>query len=112
MRERSVGLGRGTDGVRDLWSPYGDGDLLRVALDFARLHGARRDEDLEHVARLATSGGAQFVHREVHDIVPGARADLVLLDGENVPDAIVRAPRRELVLAGGRVVARSGEVLI
>lgn len=112
MRERSVGLGLGTDGVRDLWSPYGDGDLLRVALDFARLHGARRDEDLEQVARLATSGGAQFVHREVHDIVPGARADLVLLDGENVPDAIVRAPRREFVLAGGRVVARSGEVLI
>ncbi|MGP9681029.1 amidohydrolase family protein [Brachybacterium sp. AOP3-A1-3] len=112
MREAGVGLGLGTDGVRDLWSPYGDGDLLRVALDFARLHGARRDEDLVRVARLASSDAAGFVHREVHDLVPGARADLVLVEAENVPDAIVRASRRELVLAGGRVVARSGEVLL
>lgn len=112
MRDAGVGLGLGTDGVRDLWSPYGDGDLLRVALDFARLHGGRRDEDLVQVARLASSDAAGFVHREVHDLVPGARADLILMEAENVPDAIVRAPRRELVLAGGRVVVRSGEVLI
>ncbi|WP_114855650.1 amidohydrolase family protein [Brachybacterium sp. YJGR34] len=112
MREGGVGIGLGTDGVRDLWSPYGDGDLLRVALDFARLHGVRYDEDFAQVARLATSAAAPYVHREVHDLVPGARADVVLLEAENVPDAIVRAPRRELVLAGGRVVARAGDVLV
>jgi cytosine deaminase len=112
MRRLGVGLGLGTDGVRDLWSPYGDGDLLRVALDFARLHGVRRDEALVDVARLATSAAAPFVHREQHDLVPGSRADVVLLDAENVPDAIVRAPRRELVIAGGRVVATAGDVLI
>lgn len=112
MRDAGVGLGLGTDGVRDLWSPYGDGDLLRVALDFARLHGARHDEDLVQVARLASSDATRFVHRDVHDLVPGARADLILVDAGNVPDVIVRGPRRELVLAGGRVVARSGDVLI
>src|SRR5699024_10333526 len=32
MREHGVGLGLGTDGIRDLWSPYGDGDMLRIAL--------------------------------------------------------------------------------
>ncbi|MFD6142008.1 hypothetical protein [Promicromonospora sp. NPDC060271] len=42
----------------------------------------------------------------------GAPADVVLVDAENVPDAVVRAPRRALVLAGGRVVARDGEVLV
>jgi len=112
MRELGIGIGLGTDGVRDLWSPYGDGDLMRVALDFARLHGVRYDEDFVEVARLATSSAARYVHREVHDIVPGARADLVLLDAQNVPDAIVRAPRRALVVAGGRLVARDGEVLL
>lgn len=111
MRDRGIGLGLGTDGIRDLWSPYGDGDLLRVALDFARLHRARHDEDFVAVARLATSAAAGFVHRPVHDLVPGARADLVLLDAENVPDAIVRGPRRNLVVAGGRVVVRDGELV-
>ncbi|OLF13947.1 cytosine deaminase [Actinophytocola xinjiangensis] len=111
LRDRGLPLGLGTDGIRDLWSPYGDGDLLRVALDFARLHGLSTDEDLTRVVELATVGGAPFVHRASHGLVPGARADLVLLDAENVPDALVRAPRRRLVLAGGRPVVRDGEPL-
>jgi cytosine deaminase len=112
MRQRGIGLGLGTDGIRDLWSPFGDGDLLRVALDFARLHGLRTDADLTAAVALATEGGARFVHRDLHGLVPGARADVVLLDAENTPDALVRAPRRALVLAGGRVVVRDGELLV
>jgi cytosine deaminase len=112
MRQRGIGLGLGTDGIRDLWSPFGDGDLLRVALDFARLHGLRTDADLTAAVAVATEGGARFVHRDLHGLVPGARADVVLLDAENTPDALVRAPRRALVLAGGRVVVRDGELLV
>lgn len=110
MREHGVPIGLGTDGIRDLWSPYGDGDILRVALGFARLHGLRTDEELAHAVELATTRAAGFVHRGTHDIVAGARADIVLLDAENVQDALVRAPRRQLVLAGGRVAVQDGEL--
>ena len=102
----------GTDGIRDLWSPFGDGDLLKIALGFARLHGLHSDEELSLAVELATSKAAPYVHRQMHDIAVGARADIVLVHAENVPDALVRAPRRELALAGGRVVARAGEVLV
>src|SRR6478752_760951 len=112
MRERGMGLGLGTDGIRDLWSPFGDGDMLRIALGFARLHGLRTDQDLTRAVRLATTEAAGFVHRAQHDLTAGSRADIVLLDAENVPDALVRAPRRRLVVAGGRVVVRDGELLI
>ncbi|NEI74417.1 amidohydrolase family protein [Rhizobium lusitanum] len=112
MRQRSVPLGLGTDGIRDLWSPFGDGDLLRIAYQFARLHGLRHDEKLTNAVELATRGGAHFVGRNVHDLVVGARADIVLLDAENVPDVLVRCPQRRLVISGGRVVARNGEVLV
>ncbi|NUT35976.1 MAG: amidohydrolase family protein [Hamadaea sp.] len=112
MRELGIGIGLGTDGIRDLWSPYGDGDILRIAQGFARLHGLRADDDLAAVVALATSDAAPFVHRAAHDLVPGARADIVLLDAENVPDALVRAPRREAVIAGGRIVVRDGELVI
>lgn len=111
MRDAGVPLGLGTDGIRDLWSPYGDGDLLRIAHGFARLHGLRRDEDLTHAVELATRDAAGFVSRERHDLIPGARADVVLLDAENVPDALVRVPRREVVVASGRVVVRDGELV-
>lgn len=110
MLEREIGIGFGTDGIRGLWSPYGDGDLLSVALSFARLHRVRYDQDFVAVAELATRSAAQFVHRDVHDLTVGARADIVLIDAENVPDAIVRAPRRELVMAGGMIVAREGQL--
>jgi cytosine deaminase len=112
MRERGVPLGLGTDGIRDLWSPFGDGDLLRVAFAFARLHGFRHDDKLATAVEFATKHGAPFVGREQHDLVPGARADIVLLDAENVPDVLVRCPQRRLVVSGGRVVARDGEVLV
>ncbi|WP_248763340.1 amidohydrolase [Pseudarthrobacter sp. SSS035] len=112
MRERGVPLGLGTDGIRDLWSPFGDGDLLRVAFAFARLHGLRHDDKLTTAVEYATKHGAPFVGREQHDLVAGARADIVLLDAENVPDVLVRCPQRRLVVSGGRVVARDGEVLV
>lgn len=105
LLERGIDLGLGTDGIRDLWSPFGDGDMLRIALGFARLHDLRLDDDLTEAVRLATCLAAPFVGRSTHDLVPGARADIVLLDAENVPDALVRVPPRELVVSGGRVVS-------
>lgn len=104
MREHGVGLTFGTDGIRDLWSPYGTGDTLGIAWQFARGSGLVRDEDLLAVVRTATSDGAWSVGREVHDLVPGTPADLVLVDAENPMDALVRLPERRLVLGGGTVL--------
>ncbi|PFG43676.1 cytosine/adenosine deaminase-related metal-dependent hydrolase [Isoptericola jiangsuensis] len=112
LQQAGVAVGLGTDGIRDLWSPYGTGDLLAQTTQLARLSRFRHDADLVAAARLATSDAAAFVGRAVHDLVPGAVADVVLVDAENVQDAVVRAPRRELVVAAGRVVARGDEVLV
>lgn len=99
-----VALGLGTDGIRDLWSPYGTGDTLGIAWQYARAGGLVRDDDLLRVVKLATSAGAWAVGRDVHDLVEGARADIVLVDAENPMDALVRQPERALVIAGGRAL--------
>ncbi|MFF1574418.1 amidohydrolase [Leifsonia sp. NPDC058292] len=101
LRAAGVPVGLGTDGIRDLWGPYGDGDLLRLATRLAQLSGARRDDELTAAVRLATSDAAGFVGRASHDLVVGSPADIVLLDAENVPEALVAAPPRRLVLVGG-----------
>lgn len=101
LRAAGVPVGLGTDGIRDLWGPYGDGDLLRLATRLAQLSGARRDEELTDAVRIATSEAGAFVGRPVHDLVAGAPADVVLVDAQNVPEALVAAPPRELVLVGG-----------
>ncbi|WP_152487041.1 amidohydrolase [Nocardiopsis halotolerans] len=112
MLERGIGIGLGTDGIRDLWSPFGDGDMLRIALGFARLHGLRTDEELTTAVRLATSAARPFVHRDTHDLVAGGPADIVLVNAENVPDALVRVPPRDLVIAGGVVVSEAGDLRV
>ncbi|WP_123390613.1 amidohydrolase family protein [Nocardioides aurantiacus] len=99
-----VGLGLGTDGIRDLWSPYGTGDVLGIAWQLARASGLARDADLRRVVELATSDGGRFVGGPTHDLVAGSRADVVLLEAENPMDALVRTPPRRLVVAGGRVL--------
>jgi cytosine/adenosine deaminase-related metal-dependent hydrolase len=104
MDASGVRFGFGTDGIRDLWSPYGDGDLLGIAWQYARAGGVVRDEDLLRVVEIATRDGAAFVTDERHDLAPGARADVVLLDAENPMDALVRRVPRAAVVAGGRVV--------
>lgn len=112
MKQNSVRLGLGTDGIRDLWSPYGDGDMLRVAQQFARLHGFKRDEELASAVDLITQDASWFVGNDRNDFTMGSLADIVLVDALHPMDALVRAPRRELVIAGGHVVVREGELLI
>lgn len=102
-----VAFAFGTDGIRDLWSPYGDGDTLAIARQFARASSIVRDEDLQRVVEIATRDAAAFVGRDVHDVVPGARADLVLLDAEHAMDALVRTPPRRAVVGGGRLLHES-----
>lgn len=99
-----VAVALGTDGIRDLWSPFGTGDTLGIAWQYARASGLVHDEDLRRVVELATSSAGRFVGREVHELVPGAIADLVLVDAENPMDALVRTPPRALVMAAGRVL--------
>ncbi|WP_331713743.1 amidohydrolase family protein [Nocardioides scoriae] len=104
LEEAGVALGLGTDGIRDLWSPYGTGDTLGTARQYARACGLARDDDLRRVVSLATGAGGRFVGGQAHGLVEGSRADVVLLDAENAMDALVRTPDRSLVLAGGRVL--------
>ncbi len=99
-----VRFGFGTDGIRDLWSPYGTGDLLGIAWQYARGLSLVRDEDLRRVVEIATGSGAPFAGLPENRRRVGDRADIVLVDAENPMDALVRTPRRELVIAGGRVL--------
>lgn len=104
FEDAGVRFGFGTDGIRDLWSPYGTGDLLGIAWQYARGAGLVRDEDLTRVVEIATSGGASFAGVARNDLTAGSRADVVLIDAENVMDALVRTLPRERVIAGGRML--------
>ena len=104
LDEAGVAFGFGTDGIRDLWSPYGTGDLLGIAWQYARASSIVRDDDLRRVVEIATGGSARFVGLPANRLAVGDRADIVLVDAENAMDALVRTPRREAVIAHGRLL--------
>ncbi len=99
-----VRFGFGTDGIRDLWSPYGTGDTLGIAWQFARSSSVVRDEDLTRIVRAATADAGWFAGRPDHDLAVGAQADLILVDPEHGPDALVRTPPRRVVIGAGHLL--------
>ena len=105
LRAAGVPVGLGCDGIRDLWSPWGDGDVLARAALLAWRAGARRDEDLAAALEVATTGGAALLGLESYGLGPGCWADLTLVPAETVGEAVVGHPPRSLVLKRGRVVA-------
>ena len=105
MLDAGVTVACGNDGVRDMWSPYGDGDMLARARLVAYRAGFRTDEDIELALTAATHGGAVAMRIGDYGIHPGARADLLLVPGETRAEAVVSCPARALVIKRGRIVA-------
>ena len=103
-----VAVGLGCDGIRDLWSPWGDGDLLGRAALLAWRAGARRDQDLAAALEVATVGGAAVLGLDGYGLGPGCVADLVLVPAATLGEAVVAHPPRSLVVKAGRVVSRDG----
>lgn len=108
LRGRGVNIGAGNDGVRDLWGPYGNGDMLDRTFHLAYRNGFRTDEQIAAAFDVAVSGGAIALGREPARIEPGAPADLFLIDAASIGEAVAARPPRRLVLKRGKVVARHG----
>ena len=79
LRDVGVVVGLGQDGIRDLWSPYGSGDMLERSMLLAWRSGFRRDEDLGLALDAATGGGAHVLGLDHYGLDIGCQADLVLV---------------------------------
>ncbi|MGJ7566540.1 amidohydrolase family protein [Variovorax sp. GB1R11] len=107
-RQAGVTVLGGNDGIRDTWSPYGNPDMLERAMIIGLRYNLRRDDEIEVALDTVTHSGARGCGFEAYGLVPGNRADLVLLDAQTVAQAVVSRPVRRLVVSGGRIVARNG----
>lgn len=97
----------GNDNVRDLWSPFGSGDILeRVAL-IAMKNGFRRDEDLELTMELCTTRGAELLGLKDYGITEGCKANFVLVKGRNLPESIVSYNKDRMVFRNGKMIRNS-----
>lgn len=103
LDQHGIAVCIGQDGIRDLWSPWGDADMLARAGLMGWRAGYRRDEDIARCVDIATTRGAAAIGVGDHALVPGGRGDLVLVDAACAAEAAVMHPPRKLVVKSGRV---------
>lgn len=98
----------GSDGIRDTWGPYGNADMLERTMFVGLRNNFRRDDELRLALDVCTVEGAKVMEVADYGLTEGNAADLVILPGETLAEAIVtRSPMRR-VLKRGRIVARDG----
>ncbi|WP_157251184.1 amidohydrolase [Nonomuraea typhae] len=104
MRAAGVVIACGHDGIRDLWGPYGSGDMLERAMHLAYRSTFRADPDIELALEAATYGGARALGLTGYGLSAGDRADLVVVPAAGAAEAVVTHPSRSLVMKDGSVL--------
>ena len=108
-RDAGVTIFGGNDGIRDTWTPYGGPDMLARAMMIGLRNDLRRDDEVEWAFDCVTSAAARACGFADYGLMPGARADLVLVDASCVAEAVVTRKPRRLVVSAGAIVARNGQ---
>jgi cytosine/adenosine deaminase-related metal-dependent hydrolase len=103
-RELGVTLFAGNDNIRDTWSPYNAPDMLERASLVGLKHELRRDEEVGWALETVTTLGAQGCGFEDYGLVPGARADVVLLDAETPAEAVAAHKPPVRVISHGKEI--------
>lgn len=112
LRNAGVNVCLASNNIRNPFTPYGNGDLMQVAMlaiPVAHLGGS---DDLHTVLPMITTNPAKALKIENYGIFEGARASLVLLDTKRYQDAIIDIPSRLFVIKDGAVTVELKKELI
>jgi cytosine/creatinine deaminase len=110
--EMGIVVCAGSDGIRDSWGPYGNGDMLERAMILGLRNNLRRDDEVEMALDVCTYGGAKVMQRAGYGLEVGCDADLVLLPAEAAAHAVVERPAGRTVFKRGAAVVRDDAVLL
>jgi cytosine deaminase len=104
LREEGVRVCLGQDDISDAYYPYGQNNMLEVAFLASHLLWMTGREDMETLYDMVTVEAARVMGIHDHRLEVGAPANLVVLEGSNVLEALRfhRAPR--VVIRNGRLI--------
>ncbi|GAA4907133.1 cytosine deaminase [Actinomycetospora succinea] len=90
LRDAGVRVAYSSNNVRNAFTPFGTVDLLDAALLLGHMQGV----DLDTLLDMGTVDAAALLGDDRHDVVPGARADLVLMDAADARTGLLDRARR------------------
>mgnify|MGYP002154919882 CR=1 FL=1 len=103
---QGVTVALGTDNVRDIFYPLGDGSMIRemhVLATSTRMSGVG---DVDEIARMANVNGAKLLGFD-YGVEVGKVADLIVTAARSTRQLISSVPVVPYVVKGGRVAART-----
>lgn len=108
LRDAGVNVFFGTDNVRDSWSPYAVIGMLDRCFLAAYRSGSRTDKEITDLLHFVTVGSARALGVTAPSLGIGSPADLIVVDAQNVAQAVIDHPQPYLVIKAGRVVVGEG----
>jgi cytosine deaminase len=113
--EWGVNAGIAINNVQNLFTPFGDGDLLKLCTLTAQVLQLGTPAAHEQCLAMATTRAAKAIGLNSNGsptnatamIVPGQAADLVILDAQSASEAIATAPPGRTVIKRGQVVSQT-----
>lgn len=103
LRYAGVNVCLATNNIRNAFTPYGNGDLIQIAMlavPVGHLGGA---DDLPTVLPMITENPAKALGLKDYGLAIGKKADLVLLETKVKANALIDIPERAYVIKNGRV---------
>jgi len=107
LLEAGVPVATAQDDIDNPYYPFGRNDLLEVVQYMAHLAQLGWGSDLNKVLEMVTTIPAAAIGLEHYGLEVGCRANLVVLDAANWRDAVHFQSEKNLVVVGGRLVARN-----
>ena len=98
LAAHGVAVYGGNDNVRDLWGPFGSGDMLERAQLIAMKNGFRRDADLAWAFALCSSENARLLALDHYGIEEGCKAEGMLVRARNLAECVAAVPKERKVL--------------
>jgi cytosine deaminase len=107
LAEAGVNVGLATNNVQNLFTPFGDGDVLKICTLMAQVLHLGTTDQHHFCLDMATTCGAQAMGLADYGLQPGCRADLVIFNAQTVSEAVGACPVERTVIKNGAIAAQS-----
>lgn len=105
--QQGVNAGIATNNVQNLFTPFGDGDVLKIATLIAQVLQLGTTTGHQLCLEMATTRAAQAIGIPDYGIAASCAADLVILDAASASEAVATAPVNRTTIKQGKVVAQT-----
>ena len=96
-----------TNNIQNLFTPFGDGDPLKICTLIAQTLQLGTTTSHEQCLEMATTRAARAIGIHNYGIAPGKAADLVIVEARSASEAIGAAPPGRTTIKRGRVVSQT-----